>query len=583
MSTELKPDPNLQLLIFLNRLLDRVDLRFENQPQVKVNLRAALSHSFNILGRHEDASRLCREYWEFLCETKGRQHPDSIRVARQLITFYIDEFRLDDVEQLIHQALADSREVLGDEDETTLSIQTDLANLVHERGDFVAAVKIHTDCLNSKIRIYGNDDIETLITKSKLASVYVSLARFDDAEDLHRQVLESNQQKQDPHRKLRVAASLNNLAKCFLNRGIVENSREFFLEAESLLAEGLELYPDTLEIKQNLSQVYLELGRFDEAEPMLLELEERLKILRGAEAPATLEITNMLGMCYMLQGRMSQAAFSISGAVEILQRVRPESHQLLKVMDNLAIVYRRMGKLEDSIRIDQELLNLLARQTGNKRHPSLPSLARLGMNHFDLGNLDTGRRELESAFHEAEDLPGSYQLAGMLANSYLREGLAESKSGPAFEKAQLWTDLQIESGQRLLGAEDQRFASLLIECAERQLEMREFVLAEENARRSLKVLQPIENDSIERLRANSVLAESLQWQQRYVEAEQILANAYQQIQDSGAGITNQSKRLQLVVVEQLISINLSTGDAGQASRWRDAKSQLLVANGSKVQ
>ena len=572
MSSELKPDPNLQLLIFLNHLLDRVDYRFENQPQVKANLKASLSHSFNILGRHEDASRLCREYLEFLEQTKGPRHPDSIRVARQLISFYLDESRIAEAELLIHPTLERSTKVLGPENEITLKIRTDLATLYHEQEKFDLALDTHMQCLEIKRKAYGEEHVETLRTKSKIAAVYESLEQFDQAETLHQEVLQFNQENSGSHRKLRVAASMNNLAKCYVNRGVIENDSSRFVQAEQLLKAGLQVYPDTLEIKRNLARTYLELGRFEEAEPLLIDLEDRMNKLLGTTDPATLEVQNMLGVCYLHENRFSDSESFFISAYETLREHFPHSRQMLQVMNNLAIVYRSMGKLEQSIAMDEAALENLNKQDS----AAAPFLARLGMNYLDVGQTTKGCAILESVFEAGRNRQGIHAVAGILADHYLQEEtqVVSEKSNRPFENTRYWTQQQLASGQGQLN--DQAFANVLNECGQRQLRMQDFAAAENTLRTSISKLETEATPSIPSLKAHALLGQALAAQTKYQLAEQVLSSTFEKMIEME---TNSENRVILLhVIEQLIAIHSSNEDVAMADQWRQQKAELASAS-----
>jgi tetratricopeptide (TPR) repeat protein len=432
-----------------------------------------LASSFNSIGRYEEAARLYQHYFQFLQQTKGNRHPDTISVMRQLGIVYIDQSLLSEAEPLCNEALKISREVLGNEHNVTLRLLDDLGMLYQKQGEYEKAKLAHNECLEVKLRIQGDrhphphpqpqpqpqpqphTHTHTLSIKSNLALLDERLNRFDAAQAQHHEVLEV-QLSETFRKQLRIAAALNNLGRCYMKRGWFSEDPDQFVKGESLLKMASGIYerqhgsdhPDTLRIQSNLAQVYCELRQYDAAELILPGLVERLTHLRGPDHVTTLEAMNLRGWTDMHQDRLAEAENFLEVALENC----PQRDQ----KDPLAL-----------------------------------------------------------------------QIGGNLANSYLRTGDSV--------KTVLWTDRQIESARIHRPTDSRQLAIVFAGCGSRLLKAEAWKEAERVLNDRLDIRTALESDSAPTFNTQSMLGEALSEQQRISEAEDLLIKGYRGQKNVRAG------------------------------------------------
>lgn len=573
LSAGLHPDPNLKLETLLDRALARVDQRFDDQPHVKATLKANLASSFNSIGRYEVSTPLYQELLEYVKTTKGEVHPDTIRVMRKLVRANLNQSQLDEAEPLCMAALKISREVLGDEHDVTLLLLNDQATLYEKQQRFEEAELAYNQCLEIKRRLLGDEHPDTLGIMSNLAMLYESLNRFQDAVPQHVRVLAVHREQLSPNDP-RVAASLNNLGRCYLKRGRMAEDPDQFAAAVPLLKEGLEIYvqvrghdhPDTLEIQNHLAQVYSEQRRHVDAEPMLTDLVERLGRLRGSKHITTLVAMNVLGWTYMHQDRFAEAENMLIDALENGRGLDRLELWKLQVMGNLAIVYYRMGKLEESISLDQETLKLAKEKLGPDHVDTMSCRARLGLSFLESGRNSEGVALLEKAFNADPNLPGAFRLAGMLATSYLQQDDRQTSL--------LWTDRQIESGRKNLPTDSLQLAKVLDNCGSRALKLKAWKKAEEILRESVAIRLAKSPASWLTLNAQSMLGEALSRQEKFSQAKPLLIESYQGLKTESGRIPTGSNSVLVSALDRLIAFYNALDNPQEANKWREERASV---------
>jgi len=118
--------------------------------------------------------------------------------------------------------------------------------------------------------------------------------------------------------------------------------------AEQAVAEALEKNPNhrnTAKSLNNLGEVYRNLGRFDEAEPLYhqaLAIDEQTI---GPEHPDTAIDLNNLATLYYNQGRYDEAEPLYRRALAIYEKVRGPGHpETAANLNNLAVLFFKQGR-----------------------------------------------------------------------------------------------------------------------------------------------------------------------------------------------------------------------------------------------
>ncbi len=575
----LRPDPNLKLETLLDRALSRVEQRFAGQPELEAKLKATLASSFNTIGRYDTASRLYEEILKYQQQQGHGRQLDTLVFMRRLARIYLSQSQLVKAENLCVEALRISRDELGREHDVTLLLRNDLAILRRERRQFGEAERIHLECLEIKDRQLKQNQPDTLNIMSDLALLYEEMNRFDDAEKLHANVLEAHEKEISPD-PLSIADSLNNLGRCRLKRGRHLEDRQQLEAAVPLLQKSLAIYrrnqwnehPNTFVIKGYLAHAYGELGRYEDAEQKLVDLLKSFEEAPGKDLGPQLEAMSMLGWVYLKQNRLAEAENILNEALDQRKSSNLSDSWSVQASANLSIIRRLMGKVPESISLDEQTLKLAQAELGQNHVETLKIKARLGLSYLDAGLAEDGLVLLEEAFNAGQDLPGVFLIAGTLAESYRSEG--------DFETALQWTQRQIASGRSQLGNDPVQLARLLDVCGSRMLKTRNWAVAENCLQESLAIRQTAA-DSWRTCDTQSMLGDALCGQQKYSEAEPILTSAYENLKQLSAQADSIPVEVEPVLIktlERLITLYDALGKTGEAANLRNEKANLIQAN-----
>jgi serine/threonine protein kinase/tetratricopeptide (TPR) repeat protein len=224
--------------------------------------------------------------------------------------------------------------------------------------------------------------------------------------------------------------SLCSLGWCYIKQGC-------FQEANSLLLKGFEDSNRLLGAEHSTSLAYMkclgalhaEQGHYDRAETIYLAAldMERGGVL-GEENHSTLNMTHMLGLVYIGQGRLKDAKELLVHAVTRKKRVIGEEHpDTLRSMGALARVYTKQGSYQDALSLYTELLEISRRVMGEDHPDTVRHIGGTAWVYYKLkryaeaetlyrGALKTGGRvfgkEHPSTLHYMHDLALLYSDEG---------------------------------------------------------------------------------------------------------------------------------------------------------------------------
>jgi tetratricopeptide (TPR) repeat protein len=209
-----------------------------------------------------------------------------------------------------------------------LSLMWKYAKSMHSDGLYREAEKPFQELFEArkKLKEEGDPDKELLTCMAWLASTYRNQGRWNEAEKLEVQVIETTKRvlgEEHPD----MLSSMANLASTYRNQGR-------WNEAEKLLVQVMETrkrvlgeeHPDTLSSMANLASTYRNQGRWNEAEKLLVQVMETRKRVLGEEHPSTLTSMNNLAFTWKGQGRDPEAVNLMSKCVQARKRILGASH-----------------------------------------------------------------------------------------------------------------------------------------------------------------------------------------------------------------------------------------------------------------
>ncbi len=183
-------------------------------------------------------------------------------------------------------------------------------------------------------------------------------------------------------------------------------------------------HPDTLRSVSRLAGCYTDLGRLEEAVPLLEETLALQKVRPGPDHAQTLWTMNALVKCYSRLGLASEAT-KLAEETSALRRAKlgPYDPDTLRSMHNLAVAYGVLGRHADAAKMEEETLTLARTKLGSENPLTAWCMHELALSYYFLGRQDEGLKLEEQALtlRKAKlgpDHPDTLMVMQSLANSY---------------------------------------------------------------------------------------------------------------------------------------------------------------------
>lgn len=187
------------------------------------------------------------------------------------------------------------------------SIRTSLGLTYFKLGEFQSAEQHLVKAKDLREQKLGIQDPLTLISMHNLASLFIQMENYKDAEILLNQILKIK--SQNPIKKdTEILRTQANLASLYLKTGRAKEAESLFSEVLAVRKRDLGgSHPDTLRTKANLASVYLYQKRYEEAERLLRELLDGGKLIQDKYNAETLNSMSNFGLLLFERGQFNEA------------------------------------------------------------------------------------------------------------------------------------------------------------------------------------------------------------------------------------------------------------------------------------
>ena len=182
------------------------------------------------------------------------------------------------------------------------------------------------------------------------------------------------------------------------------------------------------DLMQVMGTVYMNLGLYPQAEPLLQEGLAARRRLLGEEHPDTLAAAQAMGLLLDLSGRSKEAEALNRQVLEARTRVLgPDHPDTLKSMNALANSYGRQERFEEAEKLHRQVLAARQRVLGPDHPDTLPTMLGLASACADLGRLEEAESLARQALEISErtlgaDHPVTLQAMVSLANAVTQQG-----------------------------------------------------------------------------------------------------------------------------------------------------------------
>ncbi|WP_290599505.1 tetratricopeptide repeat protein [Anabaena sp. AL93] len=246
-----------------------------------------------------------------------------------------------------------------------------LALLYYSQGRYNDAEPLYLQSLDILKRQLGDDHPHVATSLNNLAALYKAQGRYNDAEPLYLQSLDiRKRQLGDDHPD--VGTSLNNLAGLYESQGRYNDAEPLYSQSLDIRKRQLgDDHPDVGTSLNNLAGLYESQGRYNDAEPLYLQSLDIRKRQLGDDHPDVGTSLNNLAGLYESQGRYNDAEPLYSQSLDILKRQLGDDHPSVATsLNNLALLYKSQGRYNDAEPLYLQSLDILKRQLGDD-HPSV--------------------------------------------------------------------------------------------------------------------------------------------------------------------------------------------------------------------
>jgi CHAT domain-containing protein/Tfp pilus assembly protein PilF len=335
-------------------LLGRITSLAEDAEQNRLALNAliALSHSETALARYRSSNAALEK-----AEALWRQDPDpatGINLWGAHTTRLLHQRRPDAAMEFSRRALD-----LARQQGSALQVRDLLINrgqsqlLLH---DYTAAMDSFNEALGLEV-----DDAQRIITLAGLGIAYFELNQWDQAERTFRQA--RRMANESGNRRLE-AWAIGELATTYFQQGReTAQALELFDQSIGMFAELGDVRNEVI-FQGNRASLLRNLGRYEEALSINLELESRLQAIEGQ--PPNPIITKNIGDCLAALERFEEAETRYRQAIAMAEDSGERKAQWQAAW-GLAKMYRRQGRLAETEAAFADALGVIETLRGTLR------------------------------------------------------------------------------------------------------------------------------------------------------------------------------------------------------------------------
>ncbi|MFO0908066.1 MAG: tetratricopeptide repeat protein [Isosphaeraceae bacterium] len=318
--------------------------------------------------------------------------------------------------------------ILGADDPDTLGILNNLARSYQEDGKLAEARDLFEPTLEKMKTRLGPDHPDTLMLMNNLASVLADLGDRARAAVLYNDALAGRTKVLGPeHRD--TLASMNNLACLYVDE--FKTDLAIPLHQKTLAIRKAKLgadHDETLDSTNNLAEAYRAAGQVDKALPLWEDTLRRRKAHFPLDHPDTLAVMNNVATGYQSLGRLDESIPILEDTLRLSRAKFGADHPAtIRAMNNLADAYTRAGKGDRALPLSEEAFALIKQRLGPTHPDSLTVMQNLAEGYRRAGKLELARPLLEECvrlrrIHSSADQPEALMAISNLASLYRASG-----------------------------------------------------------------------------------------------------------------------------------------------------------------
>ncbi|KAL2038550.1 hypothetical protein N7G274_008597 [Stereocaulon virgatum] len=222
--------------------------------------------------------------------------------------YYLEQNKLEEAEMRLIQEIKDLELSLGHKSNITLSVKCALSSIWVLQKRWEDAEKLQVDILQTSMKMGMSPQHPSLLAAiNNLAFIFQNLGDWKNAEKLQLNLMEANSKALDAGHLFSLA-NVGNLAKGYRDQKRWDDAEKLELKAVEMCIDLLGIdHPDTLVSQAELAWTYKEQGRWEDAEKLNIQVLEISARVMGGEHPFTLAAMASMAYTVAVQGRWEEA------------------------------------------------------------------------------------------------------------------------------------------------------------------------------------------------------------------------------------------------------------------------------------
>jgi tetratricopeptide (TPR) repeat protein len=378
-----------------------------------------------------DVHRLVHQALRKRLEVQGQLGQWTRRTVIQILRVYPDDDHSNRSKWrrlLPHAQYALSHSLADDDDEERLRLTSKCAGTLHSDGRWNEAEELQVQVMQTTKRVLGNGHPSTLNSMANLASTYRDQGRWNEAEELQAQVMQTRKRVLgDEHPD--TLTSMHNLASTYRNQGRWNEAEELQVRVMQTRKRVLgDEHPHTLNSMASLALTYRNQGRWNKAEELQVQVMQTTKRVLGDEHPHMLTNMANLALTYRDQGRWNEAEELQVQVMQTTKRVLGDEHpNTLNSMNDLALTYSNQGRRKEAEELQVQEMRMTKRVLSDEHPSTLKSMNNLALMYSNQGRWKEAEELQVQVMQTAKRVLGDehpHMLTSManLASTYSNQG-----------------------------------------------------------------------------------------------------------------------------------------------------------------
>ncbi|HVJ79769.1 MAG TPA: serine/threonine-protein kinase [Planctomycetia bacterium] len=268
-------------------------------------------------------------------------------------------------------------------------------------GEFQKMVEQNRRAWELRAAEFGPDDPRTLVAQKEYASSLCNGGRIDEGVGLFEATLAARRRL--GHGPAEIADGLRDLGNWYGACNRSADGEKLLSAAHALRAEAFgETDRETLNYAHDVANARIDLGRAEEAIPLLRRTFDLQRAAPGKDAPDCWRTLGTLARGTMQSGRAAASLPPWEQALEGHRRIYgPESKHTQNLQRNYALSLTTAGQAAKAIPLQQELLRLRTASEGERAAETLAVASELGNSYVEVERIDAAIDLLSRTYETA--------------------------------------------------------------------------------------------------------------------------------------------------------------------------------------